>query len=153
MGKKRVIKQTEEEILKDTEAQEKDERRVKVSQVSGKANAAGYARFCIQSTYNNTIITVTDRKGSVLAWSSAGAVGFSGPKKSTPFAASRVVEVLLEKIKNLKIQEVDVLVKGVGMGRDAAVRAIVNHGLEINYIKDITPVPHNGCRPRKPRRV
>lgn len=152
MGKKRVIKQTEEEILKETEAQEKEERRVKTSAAAGKNNA-GYARFCVQSTYNNTIITVTDRKGSILAWSSAGASGFSGPKKSTPFAASRVVEILLEKIKNLRIKEVDVLVKGVGMGRDAAIRALVNHGLEINYIKDITPVPHNGCRPRRPRRV
>lgn len=150
MGKKRILKQTEEEALKQTEAQEVNERKVKAVSKSGQFSRA---RVCVQSTYNNTVVTITDKKGNVLAWSSAGAVGFKGPKKATPFAATRIVEVLLEKVKNLRIKEVDVLVKGVGTGRDAAIRALVNQGLEISYIKDVTPIPHNGCRPRKPRRV
>lgn len=151
MGKKRILKQTEEEVLKQTE--EQGEKEIKAVKKTSKAGLFGRARVCIQSTYNNTIITITDTKGNVLAWSSAGTSGFKGPKKATPFAATRIVEILLEKVKNLKIKEVDVLVKGVGAGRDAAVRALVNQGLEIGYIKDITPIPHNGCRAPKPRRV
>ncbi len=151
MGKKRILKQTEEDILKQTK--EQSEQEVKAVKKISKAGLFGRVRVCIQSTYNNTIITITDTKGNVLAWNSAGASGFKGPKKATPFAATKIVETLLEKIKNLKIREVDILVKGIGTGRDAAIRALVNHGLEVNYIKDITPVPHNGCRPRKPRRV
>jgi len=92
-------------------------------------------------------------RGNVIAWASSGMVGFRGPKKATPFAASRIVEVLLEKVKNMGIREVAVLVRGVGSGRDAAIRALANQGLEISSIKDITPIPHNGCRPPKPRRV
>ncbi|MFC1700668.1 30S ribosomal protein S11 [Patescibacteria group bacterium] len=153
MGKKRVIKQTEEEALKRTEAQEKADRKVESVKKSNKSIQVGHARVCIQSTYNNTIITITDMKGEVLAWASSGSSGFKGPRKATPFAASRVVELLLEKIKNLKIREIDILVKGVGIGRDSAIRALVNYGLEVNCIKDITPIPHNGCRSPKPRRV
>lgn len=152
MGKKRVLKQTEEEVLKQTAAQEKSELKIKSTQ-GNKAGRFNHARVCIQSTYNNTIITITDAKGNVIGWNSAGASGFKGPRKATPFAASRVIELLMEKLKNLNINEVAVLVKGVGTGRDAAIRALVNQGLEISSIKDITPVPHNGCRPPKPRRV
>lgn len=152
MGKKRVIKQTEEEVLKETEKMGDDTKKFKPVKEK-KSGAFGHARVCIQSTYNNTIITVTDMRGNVLAWASSGMVGFKGPKKATPFAASRIVEVLLEKVKNLGIKEVAVLVRGVGSGRDAAIRALANYGLEISSIKDITPVPHNGCRPPKPRRV
>ncbi len=111
------------------------------------------ARIFIQSTYNNTLITLTDINGNVVAWASAGSVGFKGPKKATPFAASRVVDALVEKVKDLDLREVAVFVKGVGSGREAAIRALANHGLEISSIKDVTPIPHNGCRPRKPRRV
>ncbi len=118
-----------------------------------KIGSSGRALVYIQSSYNNTIVTLTDTQGNVIAWSSAGAVGFKGPKKATPFAASRVIETLIGKVKKLNIKEVAIFVKGVGSGRDAAIRALVNHGLEINSIKDMTPIPHNGCRPRKPRRV
>ncbi|OIO51294.1 MAG: 30S ribosomal protein S11 [Parcubacteria group bacterium CG1_02_44_65] len=111
------------------------------------------AKIYIQSTYNNTIITLTDPNGNIIAWSSAGAAGFKGPKKATPFAASRVIEILLGKVRSLDIREVSVFVRGVGSGRDAAVRALINYGLEISVIKDLTAMPHNGCRPRKPRRV
>lgn len=149
MGKKRVIKKTEEEILKETEVREAAERKV----AKKKVGQLEQAKIFIQSTYNNTIITLTDKQGKVITWSSSGSVGFRGPKKATSFAASRVVEVLLEKVKNLNLREVSIFVRGVGSGREAAVRTLINHGLEINSIKDVTPVPHNGCRPPKPRRV
>ena len=149
MGKKRVIKKTEEEILKETEIRETAERKV----AKKKVGQLEQAKIFIQSTYNNTIITLTDKQGKVITWSSSGSVGFKGPKKATSFAASRVVEVLLEKVKNLNLREVSIFVRGVGSGREAAVRTLINHGLEINSIKDVTPVPHNGCRPPKPRRV
>lgn len=107
----------------------------------------------IQATYNNTIITLTDQNGNVLAWSSAGARGFKGPKKSTPYAAGIVVKDVVEKIKDTGMQEVDVFVKGIGSGREAAVRALQANGLQVVSIKDVTPIPHNGCRPPKVRRV
>ncbi|MFH1612013.1 MAG: 30S ribosomal protein S11 [bacterium] len=153
MGKKKILKQTQEDVLKQTEAQEKSEMKFKSVINNSRAGRFNRAIVCIQSTYNNTIVTVTDDRGNVLGWNSAGASGFKGPRKSTPFAASKVVDLLLEKVKNLNIREAAVLIKGVGTGRDAAIRALVNHGLEISSIKDITPIPHNGCRPRKPRRV
>ena len=157
MGKKRVIKKTEEELLKESEAREAAQKKAVQKTGSkvkkGKLTRLERALVYIQSTYNNTMITLTDNQGNVVAWASAGSVGFKGPKKATPFAASRVVEVLMEKVRNLNIREISVFVKGVGSGRDAAIRALVNYGLEINLIKDVTPVPHNGCRPPKPRRV
>ena len=157
MGKKRVIKKTEEELLKETEKREDVEKKasqaVPSKKKKGKFGHFEYVKIYIQSTYNNTMVTMTDPNGNVLAWSSAGSVGFKGPKKATPFAASRVIEALMEKVRNLEIREAMIFVRGVGSGRDAAIRALVNQGLEISSIKDITPVPHNGCRPRKPRRV
>lgn len=156
MGKKRIIKKTEEELLKETEATEKKTTKAtqpKKTKGKKKLGQLISAKAYIQSTYNNTIITLTDIQGNIVAWSSSGAVGFKGPKKATPFAASKVVESLLEKVRDANLREISVFVKGVGSGRDAAIRAFVNHGIEINSIKDVTPVPHNGCRPRKPRRV
>lgn len=107
----------------------------------------------IQATYNNTIVTLTDAGGNVLAWSSAGKCGFKGPKKATPYAAGVIVRDVVERTKNMGLKQVDVFVRGVGMGREAAVRALAGAGLQIMAIKDITPVPHNGPRPPKPRRV
>ena len=157
MGKKRVIKKTEDELLKETEAREVTERKAaqSVRLKKGKKKLGPMPRgwVFIQSTYNNTIITLTDLQGKVITTMSAGAVGFKGPKKATPFAASRVVEALMEKVKDLELKEVAVFVKGVGSGREAAIRALANRGLEISSIKDVTPIPHNGCRPPKPRRV
>jgi len=157
MGKKRVIKKTEEEVLKETEARETAERKAaQKTRPKGKKRKISQletAKIFIQSTYNNTVITLTDEQGNVVSWASSGSVGFKGPKKATPFAASRVVEALLEKVRGLNIREVAVFVRGVGSGREAAVRALINHGLEVVLIKDVTPVPHNGCRPPKPRRV
>lgn len=107
----------------------------------------------IQATYNNTIITLTDLDGNVLAASSSGRVGFKGAKKSTPYAASIVARDAINKAKVYGLQSVDVYVKGVGAGKESAVRALNANGLNILSIKDITPIPHNGCRPKKPRRV
>lgn len=155
MGKKRVIKQTEEEAIKETEQRGEIEKKTiaKTDKGAGKTKRLESGKIFIQSSYNNTVITLTDNNGNVVAWSSAGSLGFKGPRKATPYAASRVVETLLGKAKNLNLREVAVYVRGVGSGRDAAIRALVNFGLEIVYIKDITPIPHNGCRPPKPRRV
>ena len=107
----------------------------------------------IQTTYNNTIVTLTDLNGNTLAWSSAGNCGFKGPKKSTPYAASITVKNVSERAKEFGLKELNVYVKGVGSGRDSAVRALNANGFHILSIKDVTPLPHNGCRPSKPRRV
>jgi small subunit ribosomal protein S11 len=107
----------------------------------------------IQCSYNNTLITITDQNGEVLAWSSSGLLGFKGAKKSTPFASTQVAGDVAEKIKKYGTGELEVYVKGVGSGREAAIRSLANRGFNLVLIKDITPIPHNGCRPRKPRRV
>lgn len=107
----------------------------------------------IKCSYNNTIVTITDSIGNVVVWSSSGKVGFKGPKKSTPYAASQVVKDVVERAKEMGLKDVDVFVKGVGSGRDTAIRGLVGNGLNLLSIKDLTPVPHNGCRPKKPRRV
>lgn len=151
MGKKRIIQQTAEEILEEKEAREKEMTAKGKKEIRGKGIIRGKA--FIQSTYNNTIITITDVDGKVVAWESAGSVGFKGPKKATPFAASKTVESLAKKLGKVGLKEVSVFVKGVGSGREAAVRALAAQGIDILSIKDITPIPHNGCRPQKPRRV
>ncbi len=107
----------------------------------------------IQCTYNNTIITLSDQNGNVLSWSSSGHLNFKGAKKSTPYAATQVVAEAVEKAKKYGLQEVEVLVKGVGSGREASIRALANNGLSLISIRDITPMPHNGCRAKKPRRI
>src|SRR3989339_2225669 len=107
----------------------------------------------VQATYNNTIVTLTDLNGNTLAWSSAGNCGFKGPKKATPYAASLIVKNAAEKVKGSGLKEVNVFVNGIGQGRDSAVRALNANGFHVLSIKDITPLPHNGCRPPKPRCV
>ncbi len=110
-------------------------------------------RVYIQATYNNTIVTFTDLQGNVLCWSAAGKCGFRGTKKSTPYAAGVIVKDSVKKIKIYGLREVHVFVKGIGAGRIAAISALRSNNLELLSIKDITPVPHNGCRPPKVRRV
>ena len=110
-------------------------------------------RAYVQATYNNTIVTLTDQNGNVLSWSSSGLCGFKGPKKATPYAAGVVVKDAADKVQDYGLQEVNVFVKGVGSGREAAVRALNANGFNILSIKDTTPIPHNGCRAPKPRRV
>ncbi len=107
----------------------------------------------IQATFNNTIVTITDEKGNTLCWSSTGTVGFKGSKKSTPFAAQVAAEDAAKKAKEYGMKQVEVQVKGPGSGRESAIRAMQTAGLEVKAIKDVTPIPHNGCRPRKRRRV
>jgi len=122
-------------------------------EVSQPLKTAKEARIYISSTYNNTIITLTDLKGNVLAWVSAGNVGFKGNKKATPFAASKVAEAICQVAEKLGVEKVEILVKGIGSGRESAIRSLAAKGLEIVALRDITPVPHNGCRPPKARRV
>jgi small subunit ribosomal protein S11 len=107
----------------------------------------------IQASFNNTIVTVTDINGNVVVWSSSGNQGFKGSRKSTPFAAQRAAEVAAKKAIEHGMRQIDVYVKGPGSGRESAIRALQAAGLKINLIKDVTPIPHNGCRPPKRRRV
>jgi len=107
----------------------------------------------VQSTFNNTIITITDLEGRVVSWSSAGAIGFKGSRKGTPFAAQVAGEDTARKAKEHGVKRVEVYVKGPGSGREAAIRSLQAAGLQVSIIKDVTPIPHNGCRPPKRRRV
>ena len=107
----------------------------------------------ITATFNNTCISVTDRNGNALCWDTGGTVGYKGSRKSTPFAAQRAAESCAQKAKKMGMKEVDIRVKGPGSGRESAIRAIQGSGLEIRAIEDVTPLPHNGCRSRKRRRV
>jgi small subunit ribosomal protein S11 len=107
----------------------------------------------VKATYNNTIVTLTDLNGNVISWASAGVAGFKGPKKSTPYAAQIITRIAVGKAREIGLEEVSVFVKGVGSGKESAVRALNSNGLNVTSIKDITPIPHNGCRARKPRRV
>mgnify|MGYP003465746365 FL=1 len=125
--------------------QQTRKRRVKKNIESGIAH--------IRSTFNNTIVTITDTQGNALSWSSAGALGFRGSRKSTPFAAQMAAETAAKTSMEHGLKNIEVTVKGPGSGREAAVRALQAAGLEVTAIKDVTPVPHNGCRPPKRRRV
>jgi small subunit ribosomal protein S11 len=107
----------------------------------------------IQATFNNTIVTVTDQQGNTISWASAGGLGFRGAKKSTPYAAQTTAETAAKKAMDFGLREVHVLVKGPGVGRESAIRSLGNLGLQVRSIRDVTPIPHNGCRPRKSRRV
>ena len=107
----------------------------------------------IKSTFNNTMVTITDTSGNALSWSSAGSLGFKGARKSTPFAAQMAAETCAKTAMEHGLKEVECYVKGPGAGREAAIRALQAAGLEVNLIKDVTPIPHNGCRPPKRRRV
>ena len=107
----------------------------------------------IHSTFNNTVITITDKDGNVLTWSSAGVVGFKGSRKSTPFAAQLAADKALKDAENFGIKTLDIRVKGPGAGRESAIRSVGGTPFKVKSIKDITPIPHNGCRPRKKRRV
>ena len=150
MGKKRVYKETGDTVL---EEQEKVETAVKKAGEVGAQKRATSGNAYIQASYNNIIITMTDPNGNVIAWSTAGSCGFKGPKKATPYAAARVAEVITEKVRKSGLNEITIFVRGIGAGREAAIRALANQGFHIESIKDITPVPHNGCRPPKARRV
>jgi small subunit ribosomal protein S11 len=147
MGKKRVVKPTKEAMLQERERIEE-----KIARGILKARKKiTRGRIYIKTTYNNTILTVTDDEGNVVFWSTAGHVGFKGTKKGTPFAATKVAEVVSNVLEKTGVKEVSVFVKGIGQGREAAVRALANRGVNITSIKDVTPIPHNGPKPPKPR--
>lgn len=151
MGKKRITEKTSGELSKEAKDKDVKKESITVSSFSDKGISRG--RAYIHVSYNNTIITLTDTEGKVIAWASAGSAGFKGARKSTPFAASRVTEILTEKIKKIGIKDIEVFVRGIGSGRDSAIRSLASRGLNIISIEDVTPLPHNGCRPRKARRV
>ena len=123
----------------------KGKKRIRQSVIKGVAH--------IKATFNNTIITITDKTGQTLCWDSAGTIGYKGSRKSTPFAAQRAAEAVAQKAKKMGMKEVDIRVKGPGSGREPAIRALAAAGLTIRAIADVTPLPHNGCRPPKKRRV
>jgi len=110
-------------------------------------------RIYIQSSFNNTTITLTDEKGDVLGWASAGTVGYKGSRKSTPYAAGQAARKVADDAREFQVRKIDVIVRGVGSGRESAVRALNASGLEVGSLKDVTPIPHNGPRPKKARRV
>ncbi len=125
----------------------------KKKQKNKKLRSVTTGRAYIQATFNNTIVSLTDQNGDVLGWGSAGKAGFKGPKKSTPYAAGIVVKAVAEAVKPYGLKEVSVFVKGIGGGRESAIRGLNANGIQVLSIKDVTPIPHNGCRPPKRRRV
>lgn len=147
MGKKKVIQKSGDII-----AGAEQKAVIAASKGSSKKIDSGFVY--VNASYNNTTITVTDMSGNVVAWSSAGSLGFTGPKKATPFAASKVAATVIEKIKKSGPFQIGIVVKGVGGGRDSAIRTFASQGLfTITSLKDATPIPHNGPRPPKVRRV
>lgn len=144
MGKKRVVKQTGNKSNKSLKA--RSLARTKKKKISA-------ATLYVEATFNNTKVLLADTEGNALAFSSAGALGFKGAKKGTPFAAAEVGALIGEKAMIMGVKEADVVVKGIGSGRESAIRSFAGKGIDLRTIADRTPVPHNGPRPRKPRRV
>lgn len=150
MGKKKVAVETTEEAIKKSE--EMNAAAVKSGGKEASKKVVKGKAF-IHASFNNTLVSITDEKGNVLAWASAGSLGFAGPKKATPFAASKVVAALAEKLRKSGLMDLEVFVSGVGGGRDSAVRSLNNQGFNITAVHDVTPIPHNGPRAKKVRRV
>lgn len=148
MTKTKVIEKEEEKLV---EGEVATETKVTKGKAGKKKVTAGI--LSVEATFNNTKVTFSDKSGNALFWSSSGSLGFKGAKKGTPFAASKVGDIVGDKAQTLGVKEADVVIKGVGSGREPAVRAFMAHGVEITSIKDVTPVPHNGPKPKKPRRV
>lgn len=144
MGKKRIIKKSAGEAIAESK------NRI-LGRIPKKKIIKGI--LYVNSTYNNTRLTLTNEHGDVILWGSAGSIGFKGTKKGTPYAASKIAGVLGEKSKTIGLREVDIVVRGVGAGRESAIRSFVASGIDIASIKDSTPIPHNGPKPPKPRRV
>lgn len=145
MGKKDKSKNVIKRVIKNKPKETVKKKREKIIPFHGKV--------FITATFNNTIVTITDLNGNTLGWGSTGKVGFKGARKSTPYAASQATENLAAKMSEGGMKQVDVVISGPGMGRDAAVKAVKNAGLKIVSLADVTPIPHNGCRPKGRRRV
>ncbi|MFA6397296.1 MAG: 30S ribosomal protein S11 [Candidatus Paceibacterota bacterium] len=153
MGKLRIVKKVEEEIVEGPKDQTVSDTEVKATSVKIPKKKITSGILHVEATFNNTKAVFTDKQGNSLFSSSSGALGFKGAKKGTPFAASKVGDVVGEKAQILGIKDADVFIKGVGSGREPTVRAFMARGIELTSVKDITPVPHNGPKPKKPRRV
>jgi len=151
MGKKHIIKKSEEELPEKGKVREGELK--KDPQIAATSKRIEEGRVYINSSYNNTIITLTDKQGNSLGWVSSGGIGFRGTKKATPFAASKVAENVSLIAQKLGIKKMSIWVKGIGSGRESAIRSFAARGFEIISIKDETPIPHNGCRSPKRRRV
>lgn len=144
MGKKRIVKTGEEAKGGDNAPQ---------AQAVSKRKTVESGVLYVQSTFNNTALLLTDTKGNALAWSSSGSLGFKGAKKGTPFAAAKVGETLALKAATMGMKEISAVIRGVGSGRESSIRGFISKGISLTGVKDTTPVPHNGPRPPKPRRV
>jgi len=144
MGKKRIIKKASSGMSRELKERA-------LSRVPKKKLSEGILH--VQATYNNTRVSLSDNSGNLIVWASAGAMGFKGARKATPYAASKVSEIIAEKAKIMGLQKVGILVKGIGSGRESAIRSFASKGFNVLYIKDVTPLPHNGTKPPKPRRV
>ncbi|MCD4762320.1 30S ribosomal protein S11 [bacterium] len=157
-GQIKGLEELPEDIRKKLEkkkaGKEQKSKKTKVRKKKKTSRNVSVGKAYIKATYNNTIVTLTDLQGDVIAWGSAGMAGFRGPKKSTPYAAQIITRLAVGKAREeYGLKEVSVFIKGVGTGREAAVRALNSNGLNVTLIKDVTPMPHNGCRARRPRRV
>ncbi len=160
VNKKEEIKKSEEksEILDLEKTESKTEEKNEAEEVAKKKikkakRQISKGRATVKCSYNNTMVSISDMTGGVLGWASSGMLGFKGAKKATPYASTQVVANVSEKVRKYGLKELEVFVRGVGSGREAAIRALANNGFDLILIKDITPIPHNGCRAKKPRRV
>lgn len=158
MGKKKIVEVEENTEKKTAEAVADSSTTTEAEASTQVPTKSSKRRFetgilCVESTYNNTKLVLTDEKGNTLAWSTSGALGFKGAKKGTPFAAAKIGETLAQKAQAFGVKEVKVVVKGVGSGRESAIRGFISKGINLISIKDMTPVPHNGPKAPKPRRT
>lgn len=153
MGKKRIIQKSSEELIREREVVDKAVQREKEPSGFGVVSKYRDGIAHIHSSYNNTIVSIGDINGNIVVWASAGNIGFHGAKKSTPFAATKVAETAAERAKKFGVQRLHVRVRGIGSGRESAIRSLAARGIEILSIKDVTPIPHGGVRASKVRRV
>ncbi|MEX0932288.1 MAG: 30S ribosomal protein S11 [Parcubacteria group bacterium] len=156
MGKKKIVEveeKVEEKVVEATEASPTADTTEAPTKTKSSKKRVESGILCVESTYNNTKLVLTDEKGNTLAWSSSGSLGFKGAKKGTPFAAAKVGETLAQKATPFGVKEVRVVVKGVGSGRESAIRGFISKGINLTSIRDMTPVPHNGPKAPKPRRT
>lgn len=151
-GPEELPEEVRKKLEKNKSEQKTTKGKVKKKKKKERKNVS-VGRAYVKASYNNTIISLTDLNGNILSWASAGMAGFKGAKKSTPYAAQIITRIAVEKARDTGLKEVSVYVNGVGTGRESAVRALNANGLIVSYIKDVTPIPHNGCRKRKARRV
>ncbi|HAT74376.1 MAG: 30S ribosomal protein S11 [Candidatus Moranbacteria bacterium GW2011_GWF2_36_839] len=156
MAEEKKLK-TEEKKESETKTEvlevEKNEEEVAKKKIKKAKRQISKGRATVKCSYNNTMVSIADLTGGVLGWASSGMLGFKGAKKATPYAATQVVANVSEKVKKYGLTELEVFVKGVGSGREASIRALANNGFDLTLIKDVTPIPHNGCRAKKPRRI